>query len=113
MTDAEFEELFENTLISIEEALEPVELLDVEVNSGGILTIEFANQSKIIINKQTPLHQLWVAAKAGGFHLNYDPITATWKTLEAQNQTSPEELFNLLARLCSEQAGQTIQLNKS
>jgi CyaY protein len=107
MTDTEFEQLFAKTLTHIEEILEAIDNIEVEAGISDILTLTFNNRSKIIISKQTPLQQLWIAAKAGGFHLNYDG--ATWKTNSTQNS---EELFELLSRLCTEQANQSIKLSR-
>ena len=42
---------------------------DCEIN-GGVLTISFENGSKIIINRQEPLHQVWLATKQGGYHFD-------------------------------------------
>ena len=111
LSDTEFEEKVNTILIAIEETLDHCGVdLDYEV-SGGILTIQFTDQSKIIINRQAPLHQLWVAAEAGGFHLDYDEVTNTWKTDLTQGKANQgEELFTLLSRLCTDQAKETVFL---
>lgn len=107
MTDSEFEECVDDTLLAIEDVLDNCHI-DIEYeNTGGILTLEFANQSKIIINRQIAVHQLWIAAKSGGFHLEYESTSDTWKT-----NKQGEELFDLLGRLCSEQAGESISFNE-
>ena len=36
--------------------------------AGGVLTLSFENKTKVIINKQEPLHQIWVATRENGFH---------------------------------------------
>jgi len=116
MNDIEFEDIFEQTLLSIEEAVDEVEMIDADGGSGGLLTLSFIEQAsttKIIISKQKPLHQLWIAAKMGGFHLDYDDDSQTWQTDDAQGKAAQgEELFDLLSRLCSEHAGQVIRLKK-
>jgi len=65
--------------------------------------LRFPNRSKIIINGQPTLKQLWVAAKSGGFHFDYDDTEGVWK-----NETNQDELFYFLGHLCSEQAGHPI-----
>jgi CyaY protein len=47
-------------------------------NSGGVLTVRFDNGSQLILSRQAPLRQLWVAARSGGFHFDYDAQTQTW-----------------------------------
>lgn len=106
MTNLDYETLADNTLLTIEESLDQLEAdIDYE-NTGGVLTLTFENQSKIVINKQPAVEQIWIAAKAGGFHLNYDPGTAQWQTT-----SDKEDLETLLSRLCSQQAQTPIHLD--
>lgn len=103
MTESEFKRHLEDTLIAVEEAIDESGAdIDFETE-GGVLTLRFPNRSKIIINGQPTVQQLWVAAKAGGFHFNYDDNEGVWK-----NDTNQEEFFSFLGHLCSEQAGHFI-----
>jgi CyaY protein len=100
-----FNQLAEETLISIEEAIDECGV-DIDYDTAGeILTLEFENGSQIIINKQTPLSQIWVAARSGGFHFNFDESSKKW-CLERHG----DELFACLSRYCSEQAGEAVSL---
>ncbi len=93
------------TLAHIERAVEDSGVdIDFE-NAGDILTLEFADGSKIIINQQEPAGQIWVAARAGGFHYGYDPRADRWV-----NDRSGGELFTELSHLVSEQAGMPVDL---
>ncbi len=68
MTESEFNQQVDAILLEIEEALE-ASGADVDFETvGGILTVECADGSKVIINRQTPNREIWVAAKSGGFH---------------------------------------------
>jgi len=105
MNEAEFHKRAAVTLDRIEQAVENCGAdIDFE-NAGEILQLEFANRSKIIINKQSAASQLWVAARSGGFHYNYDASTQQWR-----NDQSGAELFSELSRLVSEQAGESVRL---
>ena len=105
MNESEFNELADDTLLAIEEAIDDSGA-DIDYdNAGGILTLEFSNGSQIIINRQTPLSQIWVAARSGGFHFVYDSDNETWH-LEGKG----DELFDCLSRYCSEQAGEAVTL---
>lgn len=91
-------------LESIERAVEAGDAdIDTEVNSG-ILTLEFDNGSKIIVNRQTPNRELWVAAKSGGFHFRFDG--AAWR-----DTRSGEPLPALLSRVISEQSGAVLSIS--
>lgn len=105
MNDADYQAAVSATLQQIEQAVETCGVdIDFEL-AGEILTLEFTNRSKIIINKQGAVQQLWVAAKSGGYHYNYDSTTQLWR-----NNQSGAELFAELARLVGEQAGTTVDL---
>src|SRR5437773_12504148 len=109
MTESEFLTLADATLNAIEAALERAtdnDELDVECSrSGNVLEIEFVdNGSKIIVNSQTPMQELWVAAKSGGFHYKHDG--AQWR-----NTRDGSELFGALSQMVSAQAGMSLTLN--
>lgn len=105
MNESEFDQLAEDTMLEIEEAIDACGV-DIDYdNVSDILTLEFADASKIIINKQAPLSQLWVAARSGGYHFDYSAADGGW-----QLQGSGEDLFSCLSRYCSEQAGEEVAL---
>ncbi len=106
MNESEFNQLAEQTMIAIEEAID-ASGADIEYdNVSEILTLEFENGSQIIINKQTPLSQVWVAARAGGFHFDYDAASQSWRL----DSDPKQELFACLSRYCSQQAGEEVEL---
>lgn len=107
MNESEFNKLAEQTMIEIEEAID-ASGADIDYDTvSDILTLEFENGSQIIINKQAPASQLWVAARSGGFHFDYDTGTQSWRLDSDHSQ----ELLECLGRYCSEQAGETVKLN--
>jgi CyaY protein len=103
MNESEFNDKVDQTLMDIEDAIEEAEL-DIDYDTAaGILTLVFENDSKVIINRQTPLKQLWVAAKSGGYHLNY--VKDDWVL-----ESGAESLYPLLNRVCTEQSDDTVVL---
>ena len=108
MSESEFLALAEATLTDIEAALDRLndaDVLDVECSrSGNVLEIEFIdNGTKIIVNSQAPMREMWVAARSGGFH--YKRIGDEWV-----NTRDGSELFAALSGMASEQAGATVVL---
>ncbi|MEO6017725.1 MAG: iron donor protein CyaY [Polaromonas sp.] len=105
MTDLEYQDLAENALKAIELTCDRInDETDADVDNqrtGGMITLTFANRSQIIINLQKPLQEIWMAAKAGGFHYQYD--NGQWS-----NTKDASELFAALSRCASEQAGQPL-----
>ncbi len=111
MTESEFLVLAEGTLNAIEAALERAanaDDLDVECSrSGNVLEIEFVdNGSKIIVNSQAPMQEIWVAARSGGFH--YRREGERWV-----NTRDGSELFAALSRMVSEQGGVGLVLSQN
>jgi CyaY protein len=97
MTETDFHSAVEGVLARIEAALETHDELDFSLE-GGVLTIECPDGSRLIVNRQTPNREIWVAARSGGFH--YAHREGEWR-----DTRSNEELFASLARLIDAQSG--------
>jgi CyaY protein len=103
MTESEFNELAEATLDAIEAALESTGA-DIEASrSGNVLTLELDNGSKVVVNSQAPMQQIWVAARSGGFH--YARQEGAWIDTREGG-----ELFAALSRILSAQGGTPVLL---
>ena len=104
MEDREFNTLADAALARIEAALEASGAdIDFELAAGGVLEIEFADGSKIIVNRHGVAREIWVAARAGGFHFRWDGLV--WR-----DTRDGGELMNKLSTLASQQAGEAMNL---
>src|SRR5436305_4627738 len=104
MDETEFATLAEGALGRIEASLEESGVdADVELKPGGVIEIEYADGSRMIINRHAAAREIWVAARSGGFHFRWDG-TAWRDTREGS------ELFAALSRLVSAQSGQPVRL---
>ncbi|OMG56363.1 iron donor protein CyaY [Azonexus hydrophilus] len=104
MDDSEFNTLADQTLSRIDAALEACTAdIDFELAAGGVLEIEFSDGSKIIVNRHGVAREIWVAARAGGFHFRRDG--EVWR-----DTRDGAELMEKLSRLASQQAGESIVL---
>jgi len=85
MSESAFNELIDRTFAALEAALDQVDAdLDYET-SGGVLTVAFDNDTKLVFSRQPPTRQLWLAARSGGFHFAYDEAAGDWRgTREGQ-----------------------------
>ncbi len=105
MTEATNNQMYAETLEQLEELLDNCDA-DIDYDTvSDILTIEFEDSSKIIINYQSANGQLWLAARSGGFHYDYDAETGSW-----MNDRNGVEFFAQLSELATEQAGGKISL---
>ena len=110
--DKQFHQLGSNLLQSIEVALEAADDqldldLDVERQGGNVINIRFRDKSVIVVNTQPPLHEIWVAAKSGGYHYRWagtmiNPLWLDTKT--------GRELLSDLTQFASAQAGQVVKI---
>ena len=110
--DKQFYQLGSNLLHSVELALESAddELdldLDVERQGGNVINIRFRDKSVIVVNTQPPLHEIWVAAKSGGYHYRWAGTLA--KPLWLDTKTG-KELLSDLSEFASAQTGQPIKI---
>ena len=104
MNDTEFEALSEATLAQIEAAVEACGAdIDLDRKDGGVLEIECAGGGRLIVNRQRPAREIWVAARSGGFHFRWDG--AAWR-----DTRDGGELFAALSRILSENCGADVRL---
>ena len=104
MNESEFNEKIDATLIAIEEAVEDSGAdIDFE-NANGILTLTCPDNSVVIINRQSAANQLWVAAKSGGFHFDFNTEENQW----LRDDSEQEPLAQLLTRVVAEQSDETV-----
>lgn len=104
MTDTEFLKAYKATLTQIEERVERAIVDDdaeIDYESGNdMLTLTFKTGSVAIISRQSAIKQLWLAARSGGFHFDYDEGTGEW-ICTANGQNLPD----MLSAICLEQGG--------
>ncbi|SDT05564.1 iron donor protein CyaY [Pseudomonas oryzae] len=106
LSEARFHSLVDALQRAVEDAFDASDLdVDLE-NSGGVLTVRFDNGSQLIFSRQEPLRQLWLAARSGGFHFDYDEAAATWVC-----DANGEALVDMLARLVREQGGEAVDFS--
>ena len=88
MTDLEFLDHAEQLLKAVELACDDMnDNSDADIDNqrvGGMITLVFGNRSQIIINLQKPLHEVWLAAKSGGYHFRFDG--SQWMDTKGQGE---------------------------
>jgi CyaY protein len=104
MTEAEFNLLAASALEHLRQALEASGSgADIEEKGDGVIELEFDDGSKMVINRHAAAREIWVAARAGGFHFRWDG--AAWR-----DTREGTELFAALSKLVSAQGGAPILL---
>ncbi len=108
LSDSDFHRLSHAVLASIEATVDhwlEDDVIDIDSQrTGGLLELSLPGGSKIIINTQPPLHELWLAARAGGHH--YRLLAGQWR--DTRDGT---EFFAALSQHASAQGGQPLVFN--
>ena len=101
MTDTEFLDRAESLLKAVEACCDRInDETEADIDSqrvGGMVTLVFSNKSQIVINLQKPLHEVWLAARSGGYHYKFS--SNQWSDTKGQG-----EFFASLSRYASEQS---------
>jgi CyaY protein len=109
LSDTEYHEQARRVFAAVEATVDrwlQDDVIDIDtLRSGGLLELTLPGGSKLIINTQPPLHELWLAARAGGYHFRHEQ--GRWVDREGQ------EFFDRLSRCASQQAGQTLRFTPS
>ena len=103
MSDSEYLTRAEAVLAAVERSLDDTDA-DVEFErSGNVLTLEFENGTKIIVNLQPPMQEIWIAAKSGGYHFRF--VDGEWR--DTRNGT---EFYSALSEYATQQAGEPVRI---
>jgi len=104
LSDAEYHAKAHALLARIEEQIDAWledDVVDIDTHrTGGLLELSMPGGSKIVLNTQPPLQEIWLAARSGGYHFKWDG--AQWVDREGQ------EFLARLSRSASEQSGQAL-----
>lgn len=106
MTDPEYMDRAEALLKAVEACCDRINAqTDADIDNqrvGGMVTLVFSNGSQIVVNLQKPLHEVWLAARSGGYHYKFDG--STWIDTKGAG-----EFFDQLSRDASAQAGEVVR----
>ncbi len=101
MSDTEYLTRAEAVLAAVERTVDAANEGDADIDlerNGSVLTLTFENGSKIIINLQPPMKEVWIAAKAGGFHFRF--VDGAWR-----DTRNGQEFYAALTDYATQQAG--------
>lgn len=108
LTDPEYHRQAGETLAFIEARIDrwlDDDVIDIDTHrTGGLLELAFPDGSKIVINTQPPLHEIWLASRGGGYH--FKRVGEAWR--DTRDGTDFFERLNLEA---SRQAGRTLDFS--
>jgi CyaY protein len=105
LTDTEYHRITDALLARIEATVDEWlqnDVVDIDAHrTGGLLELGFPGGSKVVINTQPPLHELWLAARSGGYHYKF--VGGVWR-----DTRNGRDFFEVLSGCASEQAEKTL-----
>ncbi len=102
LTEREFERVADESLRALEGALEDLDGLEVSLEMG-ILTLEFADGTRYVINSHRAARQIWMAAELRAWHFDYQQATRRWIA-----GRDGDELWSALAGVTSRKLGRPV-----
>ena len=103
--DADYQRLSGDLLRSVEATADRLledDVIDIDTQrTGGLLELCFPGGSKIVVNTQPPLQEVWLAARGGGFHYRF--ADGAWR-----DTRDGSEFFAALSLHASQQAGRSV-----
>lgn len=108
LSDGEYARLASALLAGIEATIDrwlQQDVIDIDTQrSGGLLELTLPQGSKIVVNTQPPLHEVWLAARSGGYHFRH--VDGQWR-----DTRDGAEFHAVLSRCASEQGGQPLRFD--
>jgi CyaY protein len=103
MDEKTFDRLAADELKKLDRALTDLDAsLEVDLASD-ILTLEFEDGRKFILNSHRSAKQIWFAANINAWHFSYDEVTGRW--IDTRGGT---ELYALLSEVISKKLGRAV-----
>jgi CyaY protein len=102
--EARFDQVAERALRALETALNDVDGVEADLESG-ILTIEFDDAVRFIVNSHRAARQIWMAAGAQAWHFDVDPANESWTA-----KKSGDELWSCIEREVGQKLGRRLEL---
>lgn len=109
MTEQEYEARAMPELKQLTRALDELEDPGLEIElAGDILTLEFQDGKRYVVNSHRAARQIWMAAELRAWHFDFLPETERWVAAK-----SGDELWSTLERVLATRLGRTVALTRA
>lgn len=109
LSESEYDSLAQPELQRLIDSLDALtnEELEAELASD-ILTIEFSDGSRYVLNSHRAARQIWLSAERAAWHFDFVPAKQAWVAAK-----TGDELWSTLTRLLSDKLGEPVSLRRS
>jgi len=73
-------------------------------SSDGVLTLEFPDRARFVLNRQAGASQMWLAAGARAWHYDWDAASGSWL-----DDRDHHELSARIAEVVSQKLGRAVE----
>lgn len=109
LSEAEYDAVAEHELKALIASLDAITSDDIEAElASDILTIEFSDGARYVVNSHRAARQIWMAAERSAWHFDFQRADKAWVAAK-----TGDELWATLARLLSEKLGAPVQLGRA
>ena len=106
MDRQEFLRRADECLARLENAIQDIDPDELDYATGdGVLTLEFADKKRYVLNRQTATNQMWFAAEARAWHFDWSTAREAWL-----DDKGGEELFACVGARIAEKLGRGVTL---
>jgi CyaY protein len=74
-------------------------------STDGVLTMEFADKQRYVLNRQTATDQMWFAAGARAWHYDFDAAKKTWV-----DDRDGHDLYQRISEVVSQKIGRAVPI---
>ena len=108
LNEAEYEARAQPELLALRDALDALDVEGVEAElEGGILTLEFVDDARYVVNSHRAARQIWMAAERRAWHFDWDAERQGWVAAR-----SGDELWSTLEQVLTARLNQSIRLRR-
>ncbi len=107
LSEREFDAVADRSLGALDRAINEIpDGVEADLQSG-ILTLEFEDGIKYIVNSHRAARQIWMAAERAAWHFDYRQSEGRWLA-----QKTGEELWSTLEAVLSRKLGRAVKLDR-
>jgi len=106
LSEEQYEALAFPELTALVRALDTLDHPDIEAElASDILTIEFTDGTRYVVNSHRAARQIWMAAERSAWHFDWSAETRSWIATK-----SGDELWSTVSRVIEKRLGAPVAL---
>lgn len=106
MDNRTFLKLADESLARVARFCEPFDADELDfATTDGVVTLEFQDRVRYVLNRQAATNQMWFAAGARAWHYDWDEAKSTWV-----DDRDGHDLYSRVAEVVSQKIGRPVRV---